>query len=535
MSRQVKTKGHKKTNYGTIEAEYYFYDIDGKEVIEGEYKHLLDNGTVRGITNYVNGKKNGQSVMYFVSDGKLTGNLSTLCYYENDKLEGEFIDYDQYNNIHKICYYLNNELHGEYKEYHSRSPFELLYIHCYYKNGKKDGKYIKYHCPIEPERCINGNIKEIWDYNNGLLGSIKYFNTDGKLIQIQYYYNNCFAFECEIKDTRYNFGIDENVEDSLNVFFEKFKEHISNNPIPQKEYITYDTNDNQNDYHSDYQSDENHSENQSDENHSENQSDENHSENHSDYQSDYNDDENHSDYQSDEDDHSDDSEYSIGSENNYNINGEYKTYYDSGKLKHVCFYNNGILEGHVCKYHPNGVLKQFSIYKNGKLNGESTKFYSNGTLKRADNFVDGRKDGETRIYNSKSQLEERINYVDNMKHGKYYKYTSGHLEYECKYYYSQSKFGDHIGEVLVGEYINYYYSENKLIGNIKSIYNYDEDRLHGEYKEYHIGTSDNNGHIKTLGTYYNGYKYGYESTYDENGELISQIFIDETNEEDIEY
>jgi antitoxin component YwqK of YwqJK toxin-antitoxin module len=266
MSRLVR----KYTNYGTIEAEYYVNDENGKEIIEGVYKLLLDNGSVRGIINYVNGKKNGQCIKYFVSNGKLTGNLSSICYYVDDKLEGEFIDYDQYNNIHKICYYLNNELHGEYKEYHSSSHNQLLYIHCYYKNGELDGKYIKYHNPNDNN---NGHIKEIKDsYNEGkLTGSIKYYNTDGKLLLIQYYYNNGLICQFEINDNRYKFGIDNSIEESSLEFFNKFKEHIIANPLPKQEISIDD------DYHSDHSDDHSDDDSNHSDDHSDDRSDDHHS------------------------------------------------------------------------------------------------------------------------------------------------------------------------------------------------------------------------------------------------------------------
>lgn len=443
MSRLVK----KKTNYGTIEAEYYVNIIDGKEVIEGEYKHLTDKGLVRGITNYVNGKKHGPCIRFFVSDGELNGNISRIKYYENDKLEGEYISYNELNQINKHCYYLNGELHGEYKETHGThwTKYNHLYIHCFYKHGKLDGKKIEYHNPNSPTSQNNGCIKEISDsYIDGnLFGSQKRYNNEGKLISIQYYNKSCLLFQFEIHDKRYKFGTDDETEKILALLYDKFTEHINNHmfinplPLPIEEPIGENSDDEQEE----------------------------------------SDEEKSVDYEAESDDEQEESSESDTENDCYN-DGEYR------------------------------------------------KYYNNGNIKKIGNYYDGSKHGEFMYYNENGELDEIVNYSYGCKDGKYYKYNNDNqrsfLEYECSYYRDE-----YMGECLVDSYITYYPN-----GQIKDIHNYDHDRLDGEYTEYYETEDPTIEKIKTTGNYQNGYKYGYEYKYDENGVLISKIFIDENCEED---
>lgn len=230
-------------------------------------------------------------------------------------------------------------------------------------------------------------------------------------------------FQLQINDTKYKFGIDENTEEILNILFNKFNEHIINNPLiepiaKEPEYSNTD-----------------------DDNSNNNSSDDNNS--------------------NDNDNSTDD--------NKENYNGEYKKYYKNGKVKTV------------------------------------------------ENYIDGSMHGEFIYYNKNGELDEIINYVYGSKDGKYYKYNNGILEIECEYYRDE-----YLGEGLVGAYITYYSN-----GKIKDIHNYDHDRLDGEFCEYYY-----NGGKKTLGNYEGGYKHGYEYKYDENGVVISKIFIDDTKEDD---
>ena len=60
------------------------------------------------------------------------------------------------------------------------------------------------------------------------------------------------------------------------------------------------------------------------------------------------------------------------------LDGEYKTYYKSGKPTEVAYYKNGLLDSVYKKYSIKGHLYQHFTYKNGKLNGKAV-YYSRKT------------------------------------------------------------------------------------------------------------------------------------------------------------
>ena len=60
--------------------------------------------------------------------------------------------------------------------------------------------------------------------------------------------------------------------------------------------------------------------------------------------------------------------------------GEYKGWYNDGKLQIHCFYKNGFREGVYKSWHKNGKLLHHCFCKNDKIEGESKMWYKNGKL-----------------------------------------------------------------------------------------------------------------------------------------------------------
>jgi antitoxin component YwqK of YwqJK toxin-antitoxin module len=77
-----------------------------------------------------------------------------------------------------------------------------------------------------------------------------------------------------------------------------------------------------------------------------------------------------------------------------------------------------------------------------------------------------------------------------------------------------------MGESLVGDYINYYYSQSEFNGQIKDKCCYEDGKKNGEYIKYH-----ENGKIKAKGNYENNYLVGYEYRYDIDGNLIEKFLL----------
>lgn len=126
-----------------------------------------------------------------------------------------------------------------------------------------------------------------------------------------------------------------------------------------------------------------------------------------------------------------------------------KNYYDDGKLKSEFKKNdNGQLDGIYREYYENGQLKLECTYKNGQLEGTAKEYYKNKQLSCEYNFKNGQLDGLCKEYYESGKIKE---------------------EYYCK----NGKFE--------GTYKKYYTN-----GKEKSEYNYKNGRAEGTAKEYRI-------------------------------------------------
>lgn len=85
------------------------------------------------------------------------------------------------------------------------------------------------------------------------------------------------------------------------------------------------------------------------------------------------------------------SEEKIKLENLYNLNkkGEFKIYYENGKISTIGNYNDFKLNGSYVSFYENGAVASDGFYKNGLLDGE-WKFYSkNGSLEKIEKYKNG--------------------------------------------------------------------------------------------------------------------------------------------------
>ncbi|AVQ29349.1 MULTISPECIES: toxin-antitoxin system YwqK family antitoxin [Fusobacterium] len=71
--------------------------------------------------------------------------------------------------------------------------------------------------------------------------------------------------------------------------------------------------------------------------------------------------------------------------------GEFKIYYENGKISTIGNYHDFKLEGNYISFYENGSIASDGFYKNGLLDGE-WKFYSkNGSLERIEKYENGEK------------------------------------------------------------------------------------------------------------------------------------------------
>lgn len=76
------------------------------------------------------------------------------------------------------------------------------------------------------------------------------------------------------------------------------------------------------------------------------------------------------------------------------LEGEYKTWYESGNFRERGFFRNGRLEGEYNSWYDRGNRKQQSFYRDGNLDGECKNWYENGTLKSRLLYRNGTLQGE---------------------------------------------------------------------------------------------------------------------------------------------
>ena len=72
------------------------------------------------------------------------------------------------------------------------------------------------------------------------------------------------------------------------------------------------------------------------------------------------------------------------------IQGEYKDYYDNGKLCIHCYYKDNILLGIYKRYHDNGNLFNICNYINGNIHGEDKFYKEDGSYNRSEYFNHGK-------------------------------------------------------------------------------------------------------------------------------------------------
>ena len=113
---------------------------------------------------------------------------------------------------------------------------------------------------------------------------------------------------------------------------------------------------------------------------------------------------------------------------NGKIEGEYKTYYDNGKLDSVYNFVNGKMEGEYKEYYSTGELQLICNYVNGKIEGEYKSYHRNGKIERLCNYVNGKKHGESKVYFDNGKIYNISNDINGEPNGEY-----------KEYYYSQSR------------------------------------------------------------------------------------------------
>ena len=241
---------------------------------------------------------------------------------------------------------------------------------------------------------------------------------------------------------------------------------------------------------------------------------------------------------------------SIGKYDNDEKIGEWKWYYENGKLKTIGNYDEeGGEIGEWKRYYKNGQLRVYTLYdSDGYAQGEWKWYYEDGQIWTDGKYYDGAKIGEWKWYYENGKLKRYSQYDSEgyAKDGFKRYYESGQIselgQYdvqddetgEWKEYYENGKlkaFGKYESGCKIGDWK--YYHENGGIYQIclmakgwlmeiSSCFDENNNSLdkgtlvegNGIAKEYH-----KNGELKASGEYKNGVKTGKWKSYHENGEI----------------
>ncbi|MDD2496273.1 MAG: hypothetical protein PHE29_13915, partial [Tissierellia bacterium] len=149
---------------------------------------------------------------------------------------------------------------------------------------------------------------------------------------------------------------------------------------------------------------------------------------------------------------------------NGNINGQLKTFYPSGQLKLVGFYNNGIKDGRFIEYNEDGSINEEYFMKNNEFNSLYRKYEKNKIIQIA-NFKNGILSGDyfEYHYDDDNVLITKIEgfYKEGLSHDKWHTYAVYDGKEEVIGYVS------YINGVKQGKFKEYVDSDTLIIGNYK--------------------------------------------------------------------
>ena len=160
--------------------------------------------------------------------------------------------------------------------------------------------------------------------------------------------------------------------------------------------------------------------------------------------------------------------------------GEYKRWFDNGKLSDIENYKEGMLDGEYKTWYSNDdQLYIQTSYTKGKIEGEYKSWYPNGQYQIQTNYVKGKIEGEYKEWFDNGSPSIQTSYVKGKIEGEYkeWYYIEG-IGSNYLYRHFQTQY---VNGKRNGKYIEWHTNGNKYIECF-----YSEDRKEGEYKEYTI-------------------------------------------------
>lgn len=179
--------------------------------------------------------------------------------------------------------------------------------------------------------------------------------------------------------------------------------------------------------------------------------------------------------------------------------GNWKEYYDSGKLKAKGKYKDDVKIGLWVYYYKNGKIEQKGHYnEKGKPTGEWKWYYRNGQLRKKEEMKDGISDGMYKEFTRDGELWAKGKYVNGLKEGSW-----------TVHYLGIKEKGKYQNDVRQGMW--------KKFNNDTLIYKgrFEDGLPDGKHTDYW-----KSGEIQAEGTYNMGEKNGEWKRYNRKGELF---------------
>ncbi len=104
-----------------------------------------------------------------------------------------------------------------------------------------------------------------------------------------------------------------------------------------------------------------------------------------------------------------------------NINGVWKSYYESGNLESSINYTDGKITGEAFFYYdiPEATKRASVTFEDDKIEGDFLEFYDTGARKSKMAYEDNIPEGEAEFYYRTGGIKIKANYKDGKKHGKW--------------------------------------------------------------------------------------------------------------------
>jgi len=123
-------------------------------------------------------------------------------------------------------------------------------------------------------------------------------------------------------------------------------------------------------------------------------------------------------------------------------NGDYKAFYNSGKIKETATYKDGKRIGEHYFYHENGNPEVKEIYVDGIMTGQYYSYYENGQVEISALYSNGNMNGTLTAYYENGVIKEVVEMSDGEENGPFKEYyENGKIHWQGQFLNGDNEFG----------------------------------------------------------------------------------------------